>query len=140
MMLSFVQKIRASAALTSLGQLESKRHLSGSDISKRNQCVERLSTIGEPAVPQLIRKLARADLSSNSSLIPRVIQNIGDPAVPHLARAMHDRNSTIRHNAILLLGRLGTDAAIRELQDESVDLMDKEVVEQALHEARLKHR
>lgn len=139
-MLSFVQRFRASTALASLHHLETKAHLSGDDLRKRTQCVTRLAAIGPPAMPPLIRRLSNPNATAPGASIPLVVQSIGEPAVPYLAKAMHDGDSTVRHNAIALLGRLATESAIKELQDESVDLVDKEAVADALHEALAKRR
>lgn len=65
-----------------------------------------------------------------------ILQQIGDPAVPWLAKAMHDSDCHRRHNAISLLGRIATPAAVSALDDETVDLMDMEVLQHARREAR----
>jgi len=133
---ALIQKLRAADTLARLNHLETKAHLSHSQMHKLDQYVAKLVAIGAPAVPQLVRRLANVDEENPCSSVLLVLQQIGDPAVPFLARAKHHPNHRLRHHAISLLGRIATPAAVRELQDESIDLMDKEIVDAALHEAR----
>lgn len=135
-MIALMQKLRAASALAKLDHLDAKSHLSPGNRHKRDECISRLIAIGAPGVPRLVRQLARVGDTDPYASVPMILVQIGDPAVPCLGRALHDDNSHLRHNAIAVLGRIATPAAVRELQDESVDLMDKEAVELALHNAR----
>lgn len=134
-MIAFMQKLKAAETLATLEHLEGKPHLSPGELHKRDTCLAKLIHIGAPAVPLLVRKLAGITDSNPTAFVPMILQQMGDVAVPGLARAMHSGDCHIRHNAISLLGRIATPAAVSALDDDSVDLMDMEVLQQARHKA-----
>ena len=135
-MIAFIQKLKAAETLAILEHLEGKSHLSHGELHRRDTCLDKLIHIGAPAVPLLVRKLAGITDPDPSASVPMILQQMGDVAVPGLARAMHSADCHIRHNAISLLGRIATPAAVSALDDDSVDLMDMEVLQQARHSAR----
>jgi len=78
---------------------------------------------------------SHGDLHKRDQCIAELVA-LGDPAVPFLSRAIHSSDGHLRHNAISLLGRMGTPAAVCALDDDSVDLLDMEVLQEARLEAR----
>jgi len=135
-MKTLIKKLKAAERLARLDHLEAKPHPSHGDLHKRDQCIAELVALGEPAVPLLVRRLASVDTTDRTSAIAMILQQIGDPAVPFLSRAIHSSDGHLRHNAISLLGRMGTPAAVCALDDDSVDLLDMEVLQEARLEAR----
>lgn len=134
-MIALMKRVKAAEMLAQLEHLEAKTHLSHSDLHKRDKCIAALIAMGSTVVPQLVRRLAKVRTVDPSDPIPLILQQIGDPAVPWLAKAMHDRDCHRRHNAISLLGRIATPAAVSALDDETVDLMDMEVLQHARRQA-----
>ena len=135
-MIVLIQQLRAANTLARLSQLERRQHVSHADMHRRDQCIAKLAAIGSPAVPLILRRLEKLGHADPTHSLSIIIQQMGDVAVPELERAMHHPNPQIRHLAMLLLGRIGTPAALRALDDESVDLVDKEALEAARAEAR----
>ena len=135
-MIALLQKLRAARTLSELRHLEAKSHLSHRDLHKHDTCVAKLVAIGKPAVPGLVRSLADVPEDDPTASVPMILEKIGDAAVSDLARAMHDPDVHRRHNAILVLGRIASPAAVHELDDEGMDLVDREVVKRARHQAR----
>lgn len=135
-MIALLQKLKAAETLAQLQHLEAKSHLSHSELHKHDKCIASLIAIGSPAVPLLVRSLAGVRDIHPGASIPMILQQIGDPAVPCLAKAMHDRDSHLRHAAISLLGRIATPAAVCALDDQTVDLMDMEALQHAQLAAR----
>jgi hypothetical protein len=134
-MIALMKRVKAAEMLAQLEHLEAKSYLSHSDLHKRDKCIGALIAMGSVVVPQLVRRLAKVRSVDPSAPVAMILQQIGDEAVPWLAKAMHDRDCHRRHNAISLLGRIATPAAVSALDDETVDLMDMEILQHARQEA-----
>ena len=62
----------------------------------------------------------------------QAVQEIGEPAIPALSSVLHDRDSSVRMQAIDILGSIGDEKAIpaliRSLADENPEVRWKAVL------------
>jgi len=135
-MIAFIQQLKAANTLARLSQLERRAQASQGDLHKKDQYIAKLVAIGPPAVLPVLRELAKFGEPTPTHPLYAVIQEMGDQAVPELERAMHHSGVHLRHHAIALLGRVATPAAMHALDDESVDLVDRDAIEAARTAAR----
>jgi predicted PhzF superfamily epimerase YddE/YHI9 len=135
-MIALIRQLKATNTLARLNQIDRQAHLSHADLHKRDQYMAKLVAIGPPAVLPVLRQLAKTGEANPTHPLCTVIQEMGDTAVPELERAMHHSDIHLRHHAIALLGCVATPAAMHALDDESVDLVDRDAIEAARTAAR----